>query len=137
MNIFIDTNVILAVFHLRHPFYNASSNLIGKCEIGEHLGFIHLISLANIHYISSKVVGKEQSISNLKTLLSFMRITSSSTDLATKALHSNFNDLEDALQHFSATTIDKIGAIITRDINDFKPSEIPVYTPTEFLKLNF
>ncbi|WP_341228357.1 PIN domain-containing protein [uncultured Arcticibacterium sp.] len=136
MNIFIDTNVILDVFHLRHPFYDASSELLGKCEKGELTGFMNLISLANIHYISSKIVGKEQSISNLKVLLGFMKITSSNSDLAKQALYSDFNDLEDALQHYSAAGVDKIAGIITRDLNDFKVSDIPVYTPSEFLKLN-
>lgn len=136
MNIFIDTNVILDVFHLRHPFYSTSSDLLAKCEKGEHTGFMNLISLANIHYISSKIVGKEQSISNLKVLLGFIKITPSNSDLAKQALYSEFNDLEDALQHFSAVAIDNIGAIITRDLNDFKTSDIPVYTPSEFLKLN-
>jgi predicted nucleic acid-binding protein len=137
MNIFLDTNVILDVFHLRHPFFDSSSVLLGNCENGKHIGFMNLISFSNIHYISSKIVGKEQSISNLKVLLSFINITSSSTDLAKMALYSDFNDLEDALQHFSASTIDNIGAIITRDISDFKHSKIPIYTPTEFLNLNF
>jgi hypothetical protein len=110
---------------------------MSKCEIGEHLRFINLISLANIHYISSKVVRKEQSISNIKTLLSFINITTANTEIDKKALHSSFNDIDGALQYFSATTIDNVSAIITRDINDFKQSEIPVYTPSEFLKLNF
>jgi predicted nucleic acid-binding protein len=136
MNIFIDTNVFLDVFHQRLPFYEASSVLLGKCETGAHNGYMNLISLANIHYISAKTIGKEESISNLKTLLSFILITKANSDLAKRAIYSEFHDLEDALQHFSAATIENIDAIITRDLNDFKLSDIPVYTPAEFLKLN-
>jgi hypothetical protein len=49
-----------------------------------------------------------------------------------KSLISNFNDFEDAVQHYSAL-YDKCDILITRNKKDFKNSEIPVMTPSEFL----
>jgi hypothetical protein len=49
------------------------------------------------------------------------------------ALDSKFTDFEDALQYFSAVNSNKIDAIITRNIKDFKKSALPVFTPNEFL----
>lgn len=49
-----------------------------------------------------------------------------------KALFSNFNDFEDAMLHYCALKFN-CDYIITRDSKDFKNSEIPTLTPTEFL----
>ena len=50
------------------------------------------------------------------------------------ALESGFNDFEDAIQYFTAKLND-IDCVITRNVNDYKNSLIPVYTPTELLKI--
>jgi pyridoxal biosynthesis lyase PdxS len=51
-----------------------------------------------------------------------------------KALESGFGDFEDAVQYFTAVQ-NEIDYIITRNTEDYKKSVIPVYTPTEFLKM--
>jgi predicted nucleic acid-binding protein len=48
-------------------------------------------------------------------------------------MNSDFGDLEDAVQYFSAKAKD-VDIIITRNKKDFKLSEIKVLTPAEFLK---
>lgn len=50
------------------------------------------------------------------------------------ALISEFKDFEDALQNFSAINYGFIEVIVTRNIKDFKKSEIGVLTPESFLK---
>jgi hypothetical protein len=52
-----------------------------------------------------------------------------------KAFNSDFKDFEDALQIFSAVFFGEIEAIITRNIKDYKRSEIGVLTPESFVKL--
>ena len=49
-----------------------------------------------------------------------------------QALDSAFTDFEDALQHFSAKTVDA-DCIVTRNKKDFDCSEIPVYELDEFM----
>ena len=51
-----------------------------------------------------------------------------------EALDSDFTDFEDALQHFSAKTVDA-DCIVTRNKKDFGTSEIPVYELEEFMAL--
>ena len=51
-----------------------------------------------------------------------------------EALDSDFTDFEDALQHFSAKTVDA-DCIVTRNKKDFGTSEIPVYELDEFMTL--
>ena len=50
------------------------------------------------------------------------------------ALDSDFTDFEDALQHFSAKTVDA-DCIVTRNKKDFRASDIPVYELEEFMTL--
>jgi len=53
------------------------------------------------------------------------------------ALRSRFKDFEDALQCYSALGNNLIDVIITRNIKDYKSSELPVMTPGTFLKTYF
>ena len=53
-------------------------------------------------------------------------------DIIEAALNSEFNDFEDALQYYSATSIPAMEIILTRNSKDFTKSKIPVYTPVQF-----
>ena len=50
-----------------------------------------------------------------------------------KSLKSSHKDFEDAIQITSAQSIHNMDCIVTRDLKDFKNSEIKVFTPDEFL----
>lgn len=50
------------------------------------------------------------------------------------ALNSPFKDFEDALQNFSAIQNGKINIILTRNIKDYKKSDLAVLTPETYLK---
>ena len=50
------------------------------------------------------------------------------------ALNSDFKDFEDALQNFSAIENEEIKVILTRNIKDFKKSELAILTPETYLK---
>ena len=54
-----------------------------------------------------------------------------------KALNSGFKDFEDALQHFAAINYGEIEVIVTRNVKDYKKSEIGVLTPESFVKSNY
>lgn len=49
------------------------------------------------------------------------------------ALLSQFADFEDAVQHFSAVHFGGITHLLTRNVGDFKESQIPVFTPEQYL----
>ncbi|MBZ9731498.1 hypothetical protein LB467_17565 [Salegentibacter sp. JZCK2] len=50
------------------------------------------------------------------------------------ALNSNLKDFEDALQNFSAIEHKEITIILTRNIKDYKRSDLSVFTPETYLK---
>ena len=49
------------------------------------------------------------------------------------ALLSDFKDFEDSVQYFTAPGNTKIDCIITRNVKDFKGTDLPVMTPQAFL----
>jgi hypothetical protein len=51
-----------------------------------------------------------------------------------KSLNSSFKDFEDALQNFSAVENGNIQVILTRNVKDFKRSELAILTPESYLK---
>ena len=53
------------------------------------------------------------------------------------ALNSRFKDFEDALQNYSAVNAGNIDLILTRNIKDFKNSEIGALTPEDYIKMKF
>jgi hypothetical protein len=50
------------------------------------------------------------------------------------ALNSEFKDFENGLQNFSAVQNGMINVILTRNIKDFKKSDLAVLTPETYLK---
>ena len=72
----------------------------------------------------------------LYNLLDFLTVIAVDVDILKKGLRSNHKDFEDSVQIFCASTIENIDSIITRNVKDFKGSEIKVLTPDE-LSLTF
>lgn len=83
------------------------------------------------------MIQKEKSRKDLKSILNdLIQITdvvNFSKNSIREALNSDFNDFEDALQNFSAEQ-NKIDIIVTRNIKDYKHSNVPVMNPENFLK---
>jgi len=50
------------------------------------------------------------------------------------ALNSGFKDFEDSLQNFSAVNNGSIDLILTRNLKDYKNSELGVFTPETYIK---
>lgn len=132
MKLYLDTNVILDLILNRAPFFDDIARIITLYEIGECELFTSSVSIVNCNYILGKNIDRKQVIDNLKILRSFCSILTVSELEIDKSLNSNFKDFEDAVQYFTCIKND-CNFIITRDLKDFKNSEIPAITPAEFL----
>ncbi len=132
--ILIDADVILDFFFDRKPFSIESTKIINLCEKGEIKGFVTSIILSNIAYLLQKTASQEKVISNLKMLMKFIDVTTTSKKSVLEALNSDFNDFEDALQNFSAENSEEIKVIVTRNIKDYKTSKLSIMTPETYLK---
>lgn len=55
-------------------------------------------------------------------------------EVVVQALNSGFRDFEDALQNAAATSERDIAIIVTRNVKDYRNSELSIMTPEEYLK---
>ena len=132
-SVLIDTDVLLDFYLDRKPFSDDSLQLLLKCEQKQFRAYITPVIVANTYYILRRQATHHYVIERLQILLNTITILSMDQKQLLAALESKFTDFEDALQYFSAVNSNKIDAIITRNIKDFKKSALPVFTPNEFL----
>lgn len=134
--IFIDTDVVLDFLLDREPFSSFASIIFSLSEEKQIKAYISPLTISNSYYILRKIASHTKVVKNLQKLLLITNITSISKQDVALALNSNFKDLEDALQHFSAISHAQVDVILTRNIKDYKHSEVPTMTPETYLKTN-
>lgn len=132
MNLFLDTNVLIDLIDKREPFYNDIAVIASMAENKEFKLAASSLSFVNTVYVVSRNVEEKLVLEALKKLRIICEVSNIDEIVIDKSLISNFNDFEDAVQYFSALH-HKSEIILTRNKKDFKNSEIPTMTPSEFL----
>jgi predicted nucleic acid-binding protein len=133
-NLFIDTDVIIDFLIDRKPFSREAAIIFTLIEQKKLKGFSSSLTFSNLYYVLRKVESHNRVISKLDSLSKMVGILNVEEQTIKNALVSGFPDFEDSIQYFSAVDSKKIDVIITRNVKDFKKSEIPVMTPGDFLK---
>ena len=131
--ILIDSDVILDFVFDREPFVEYSAKILNLCYLEKVSGFITPIIFSNINDMIQKEKSRKDLKSILNDLIQITDVVNFSKNSIREALNSDFNDFEDALQNFSAEQ-NKIDIIVTRNIKDYKHSNVPVMNPENFLK---
>jgi predicted nucleic acid-binding protein len=134
-HVLFDTDVILDFLFDRKPFSQNSLALFLKCEDKELCGYVTPVILSNIYYITMQESHHAFVLEKLKVLVSIFTVLPMDQKTVHLALHSKFNDFEDALQYAAALGSKKIDALVTRNLKDFKKSTIPVFSPGELLSV--
>ena len=132
MNLFLDTNVLIDLIDKREPFYNDIAVIASMAENKDFKLAASSLSFVNTVYVVSRNVEDKLVLEALKKLRIICEVSNIDEIVIDKSLISNFNDFEDAVQYFSALH-HKSEIILTRNKKDFKNSEIPTMTPSEFL----
>ncbi|MBF4486560.1 PIN domain-containing protein [Flavobacterium sp. CSZ] len=132
MNLFLDTNVLIDLIDRREPFYNDIAIIASRAENKEFKLSASSLSFVNAVYVVSRNVEEKLVLDALKKFRIICEVSNIDEIVIDKSLISNFNDFEDAVQYFSALH-HKSEIILTRNKKDFKNSEIPIMTPSEFL----
>jgi len=132
--VLIDTDVILDFFFDRDPFAEFAAEIFNLCEENKILGFTTPVIICNVYYLLRKSAKHEIIIEKIKQLLNIIDIVKMDREVILGALNSNFKDFEDALQNFSAVENKEINIILTRNVKDYKKSELAVFTPETYLK---
>lgn len=134
--ILIDTDVILDVFKRREPFLKHSLQIIQLCESKKIKGYLTPVIYSNLYYLLRRNFQHDLVISYLKQLYTITDLIVITKTSLHSALNSEIKDFEDALQVFSCLQHNKIDAIITRNVKDFKKSSIAAMTPETYLNSN-
>jgi predicted nucleic acid-binding protein len=132
MNLFLDTNVLIDLIDKREPFYNDIAVIASMAENKDFKLAASSLSFVNTVYVVSRNVDEKLVLEALKKLRIICEVSNIDEIVIDKSLISNFNDFEDAVQYFSALH-HKSDIILTRNKKDFKNSEVPTMTPSEFL----
>jgi predicted nucleic acid-binding protein len=133
--LFLDTNVIIDFLADRKPFAEAAGQLFTLTIDKKALIYCSAISFNNIYYLLRQTYPHLPSIKLLEELSGMTEIIAVDEKIIRLSLKSNFNDLEDAIQYFSAISVNNLNGIVTRNSKDFRKSTLPVLSPNEALTL--
>jgi len=133
--LFIDSDVVIDFFTDRAPHANPASELFELNEKGRDILYLSAVSVNNIYYIVRKFLGHKKTLEVVETLTEMTEIIGTTKKEILQALKNDFSDFEDSIQYSSALTIKGVDAIITRNLKDYKNSDIAVMTPSNFLKM--
>lgn len=135
MKLFIDTNILIDLLAKREHFYEEASILFSLAEVKKVSISVSALTIANTNYLLSKSLNKENVDSILRKILMLVNILPLDSKIIQLALeNNNFMDYEDALQYYTALEHNQ-EIIITRNLKDFKHSQLPVMTAKQFLEL--
>ncbi|MDE6961673.1 MAG: PIN domain-containing protein [Lachnospiraceae bacterium] len=133
--ILIDTNVLLDYLLMREPFYKDAEKIVYDCVEGKVKGCIAAHSVTNMFFILRKNYNSRERREILSSLFSIFDVEGiDKTKLLFGLQNEDFTDFEDCLQMECARSY---GAeyIITRNVNDYKMSEIKAILPKDYLQL--
>jgi predicted nucleic acid-binding protein len=130
---FIDTDVILDFMIAREPFAMDAARIFSLSEKKEISLCTTGLVFSNAYYVLRKLGTHKKVIEKLTQLERLVDIIGLSKIAVKQALESEFNDFEDAMQHYAAL-LENARIIITRNTKDYKYSELAVLTPDQYLK---
>ncbi len=133
-SVLIDSDVILDSLFDRKPFAEHATIILKMCETGKINGFLTPLIYSNVYYLLRQTAKHEKVIEKLKQLLKITEVLQMDRKVVENALNSGFKDFEDSLQNYSAFNSGKIEVILTRNLKDYKNSELGVFTPETYLK---
>ncbi len=131
--VFLDSDVILDFLLGREPFAKDAARILSLCERKSISACSTGLVFANVYYVLRKISSHKKVSETLLELTQLVDCIPLSKSAVTRALHADFNDFEDALQHFSALESD-INVILTRNLKDYKHSTLSVQSPEMFLR---
>ena len=132
MRLMIDANIILDVLQAREPYLADSSRISKMCETNMAEGHVSTLSFANLVYVLIRELDPDTIEDVLKALSLIYRFDDFTQADLYNAASLKWIDFEDAVQEAIAKRI-SADYIITRNVKDFKESEIMALTPSEFL----
>ncbi|MFM7194453.1 MAG: type II toxin-antitoxin system VapC family toxin [Bacteroidota bacterium] len=131
--VFVDTDIVLDLLMARPPHYVYAADLFSYSDLGHLDIFVSVLTFSNVNYILSRQFSALQArriLFKFKALVGVLPVTDKTIQ---SALASDFSDVEDAIQYFSAVE-NGLDILLTRNLKDYRKAEITILTAQEFLK---
>jgi predicted nucleic acid-binding protein len=130
--IFLDTNILVDLIADRKPFSKYAIEIFDAAESKKIKLFTSSHSIATTYYLLKKYHNDKMLRGIMLSLFDYITIVPVDTSILTQGLRSKHKDFEDSIQIHCAITVENISCIVTRNIKDFKASEVSVLPPDEF-----
>lgn len=130
-NLFLDTNILVDLLADRKPFSKFALEIFSAAENKQVVLYTSSHSIATTYYLLKKFIEDKSLREAISSLIEFVKVIPIDSIIINKGLKSKQRDFEDALQLFAASSIQRMDCIVTRNIKDFKGSEILVLSPDE------
>ncbi|MEZ5031579.1 MAG: PIN domain-containing protein [Saprospiraceae bacterium] len=126
--LFVDTNVILDLLAAREPFVEEAQILFSMSVRQEVELITSALSIANTADILNRQLDGKTTRTLIRKFCSLVQIAPLDQSIIDQAIQDDaFSDLEEAFQYYMALKL-PADAIITHNLRDFRPSELPVMT---------
>jgi predicted nucleic acid-binding protein len=134
--IFLDANILLDFMLKRTDHYPQAKQVMELVINNQVHAFITSSVLHIAGYWVTKAYGNQKAKELLLTLLIDVKVIDIPHEVALTALHSKIDDIEDALQYYTAIH-HKLHYFISRDKQLQKEgiAALPIHSPREFLSL--
>ena len=134
-DIFIDTDVIIDFLIDREPHSREAAIIFTLIEQKKLKGYVSSLTFSNLYYVLRKIESHNKVIAKLDSISRLLTILKVDQQIIKLAIASEFPDFEDSIQYNCALGYKKIDVLITRNIKDYKGSQISVMTPAIYLKM--
>ncbi|MCS4436572.1 type II toxin-antitoxin system VapC family toxin [Aquiflexum gelatinilyticum] len=134
MKIFLDTNILVDFLTDRGAFTKHATEIF-LLGTGNVLLYSSTHAFATTYYILKKYSDEKELRAKLLELTELVDVLDVTKAQLKKALISDFNDFEDALQIFNAESTGGMDYIVTRNLRDFRKSPIPAIAPDEMVEM--
>lgn len=132
--LFVDTNIVIDLLSRREPFFDEAATLFSLADKKQIKLTVSALTLANTSYALLRQMDSNKAKSVLRKLKLIVTILPLDDKIIGLALNDeNFSDFEDGLQYFTALENEQ-DLIITRNLKDFRNSQLPVMTANQFIE---
>lgn len=135
MRAVIDTCIIIDSLQKRQPFDENANTILFAAAENRFDGFLTAKSITDIYYLVHHFTHSgDLARDAVKKLFEIYDVADTSAVDCRRAADADISDFEDAVM---IETAKRIGAdcIVTRNVNDYKKSDVKVYTPEQFILL--
>ena len=133
--VFADTNIVIDFLLDRTPHSDPAIKLLKMAEAKKIELFVSAGSYDTLYYVLRKnLVPHADCIRLFKRLNRIVKMVAVDKDVVENAIESNFSDIEDAIQYFSARKVKGLKTIISRDKKGFNKGKMTILSAEEYLK---